>query len=733
MDTPQARYFEFGEFRLDIRRRNLFKNGELQPISSRICDLLIVLLQSEGKILTHDELLDAVWAGTFVEQSNLKKSVSSLRQVLGENPSESQYIKTIPRKGYSFVAEVRSVFEDVSGVSGSLLAEDPINSPISESQLQVSDSFPTAKALLPTPNPIDQKKVPSWTVPAVVLILLTIVSFGSYWYFFGKKAVRFAFDSVETQRLTNDGRFFDSTVSPDGNYVLHSTREGKKNSLILHQLATGRDIVLASYEDVSYWSYQFTPDGNFVYYLVKNWTEPSKTGIYRAPFLGGEEKLIHLTNGGGGITLSPDGKQFAFQYSSDEGNPQIMTMSADGTGLKIVAKFEPMTRLWSQKFSPDGKSILFVIRRETPEQKNLFSVRSVSIENSTESTIIPEQERVIHSAVWTPNSESMLLLVREPNAEIRQIWQYFPGGGEWVRVTNDNESYSTLNLLADGVSIVATRDSMNSSIWTADAEPYDLRQIMGGLNQYGKANWTADGRIAYLSVDNKAEIISMMSETGRNKQQLTQGSDGLWMEPFVSEDGNSITYISNRSGALQLWKMGLDGLGQTQLTSSDAPLFNGRLMKDGKTLIYQKYVKAMGWCLFRQVGDEVPIRMTEQQVSGWDVSPDGTRIITWLEDAATKKLKLVVLDAANGMIVQNVEGAEQNILRWTPDGKGLGYVSVGVDTNEIKILPIAGGTARTVAKVQADTIFWFDWSESGKLVLVRGSRLADAIKITAKR
>lgn len=733
MDKPQARFYEFGEFRLDVRKRNLFKNGELQPISSRICDLLIVLLESEGRILTHDELLDTVWAGTFVEQSNLKKSISSLRQVLGEKPNESQYVKTIPRKGYSFVAEVKPIFDDPTSVSGAFPVEGPAISPIIEPEKQDSGSFQVSETPVTAPTTEKTNKFPTWIVAAGVILLLATVSFGSYWYFFGAKPVRFAYDAVETQRLTNDGRYFDSTVSPDGNYVLHSTREGKKNSLILHQLATGRDIVLAAYDNVSYWSYQFTPDGNFVYYLVKNWGEPSKTGIYRAPFLGGEEKLIHSTNGGGGITFSPDGKQFAFQYSSEEGNPQIMTMGSDGTGLKVVAKFEPLTRLWSQRFSPDGKSLLFVIRRETPEQKNLFSVRSVSVADSKETTILTEQERVIHGAIWTPAADSILMLVREPNAEIRQIWQYFPRTGEWARVTNDNESYSSLNLLADGTSIVATRESMNSSIWTADAEPYNLRQITGGLNQYGKATWTADGRIAYLSVENKAEVISVMSESGRNKQQLTNGGDGMWMEPFTSDDGNSIIHIANRSGSLQLWKMGLDGSGQTRLTNSDSPLFNGRLLKDNKTLIYQKYVKAVGWCLYRQVGDETPVRMTEQQVSGWEVSPDNTKIATWIEDASTKKLKLVILDAVTGNVLQNLEGAEQNFLRWTPDGNGLGFVSVGPESSEIKILPISGGTPRSVATVQADSIFWFDWSDTGKLVLVRGTRLADAVKITVKK
>ncbi|HMS40365.1 MAG TPA: winged helix-turn-helix domain-containing protein, partial [Pyrinomonadaceae bacterium] len=81
METQNFRFYEFGEFRLDSRRRILLKNGEQIQLSARIFDLLLVFLQNEGEILGHEDLLDKVWEGTFVEQSNLKKSVSALRQI----------------------------------------------------------------------------------------------------------------------------------------------------------------------------------------------------------------------------------------------------------------------------------------------------------------------------------------------------------------------------------------------------------------------------------------------------------------------------------------------------------------------------------------------------------------------------------------------------------------------------------------------------------------------------
>jgi DNA-binding winged helix-turn-helix (wHTH) protein len=104
MPDVDFRYFEFGEFRLDTQQRVLQKNGETIHLTPRIFNLLYVMVENAGRILEHDELLDKVWEGAFVEQANVKKSISTLRQVLGESPGASEFITTIPRRGYRFTA-----------------------------------------------------------------------------------------------------------------------------------------------------------------------------------------------------------------------------------------------------------------------------------------------------------------------------------------------------------------------------------------------------------------------------------------------------------------------------------------------------------------------------------------------------------------------------------------------------------------------------------------------------
>ena len=112
MNTPSNRFYEFGNFRLDSLKRTLQKDGEFIPLKGKAFDLLLFLVTSKGEILTHDQILDVVWEGTFVEQANLKKNISTLRKVLDEQPDESNYIQTLPKKGYRFVADVHKIVDE---------------------------------------------------------------------------------------------------------------------------------------------------------------------------------------------------------------------------------------------------------------------------------------------------------------------------------------------------------------------------------------------------------------------------------------------------------------------------------------------------------------------------------------------------------------------------------------------------------------------------------------------
>lgn len=85
----------------------LLRGGEILPLTPKVFDLLALLVERSGHLIEREELLTAVWADSFVEEANLTVSISSLRKALGEQAEGRQYIETVPKRGYRFVADVR--------------------------------------------------------------------------------------------------------------------------------------------------------------------------------------------------------------------------------------------------------------------------------------------------------------------------------------------------------------------------------------------------------------------------------------------------------------------------------------------------------------------------------------------------------------------------------------------------------------------------------------------------
>jgi DNA-binding winged helix-turn-helix (wHTH) protein/Tol biopolymer transport system component len=101
--------YQFGVYRLDGRLRRLYKEGEPVDLTPKAVDTLVALIERAGHVVEKDELLHAVWNDTFVGEDTLAQNISTLRRVLGDDPSLPQFIATVPRRGYRFVASVRAV------------------------------------------------------------------------------------------------------------------------------------------------------------------------------------------------------------------------------------------------------------------------------------------------------------------------------------------------------------------------------------------------------------------------------------------------------------------------------------------------------------------------------------------------------------------------------------------------------------------------------------------------
>lgn len=138
IEAKDAGVFEFGPFRLDAAVRRLEKGGSAVTLTAKLFDLLLLLVSRQGELVTKGEMIAQVWSDRIVEENNLTVSISALRKSLGETQAGGrQYIETVPKYGYRFVAPVRRVSEEVA---------------VSAAETPRSDSAVRSLAVLPLLN-----------------------------------------------------------------------------------------------------------------------------------------------------------------------------------------------------------------------------------------------------------------------------------------------------------------------------------------------------------------------------------------------------------------------------------------------------------------------------------------------------------------------------------------------------------------------------------------------------
>ena len=104
--APMSSLYRFRQFVLDPAKRTLSRADSPVFLNPRAMDVLIFLAQNPTRLVTKEELLDAVWGDAFVEEGNLTQSISNVRKALGDNSEDTRLIVTIPRKGYQFTGNV---------------------------------------------------------------------------------------------------------------------------------------------------------------------------------------------------------------------------------------------------------------------------------------------------------------------------------------------------------------------------------------------------------------------------------------------------------------------------------------------------------------------------------------------------------------------------------------------------------------------------------------------------
>src|SRR5688572_1300411 len=104
--SDQALEYLFGPFRLDVASMQLSRGDEAINLTPKAFDTLLVLIRNRHRLVRKDELMSAVWADSFVSEDSLTQNITALRRALGDDHNQPEYIATITRRGYHFIASV---------------------------------------------------------------------------------------------------------------------------------------------------------------------------------------------------------------------------------------------------------------------------------------------------------------------------------------------------------------------------------------------------------------------------------------------------------------------------------------------------------------------------------------------------------------------------------------------------------------------------------------------------
>ncbi|HEU4873866.1 MAG TPA: alpha/beta fold hydrolase [Pyrinomonadaceae bacterium] len=148
MNQPPSRFYLFDEFRVDVSERILFKGNREVPLTPKVFDTLLVLLENSSHVLTKKELMQQVWPDSFVEENNLAQNISVLRKALGKSKDGEDYIQTVPKRGYRFLAGVTAT----GGAEESMILRERTRARI---VVEHSDEDDALKSLLPGARIID--------------------------------------------------------------------------------------------------------------------------------------------------------------------------------------------------------------------------------------------------------------------------------------------------------------------------------------------------------------------------------------------------------------------------------------------------------------------------------------------------------------------------------------------------------------------------------------------------
>ena len=720
--------YEFGPFRLDPSERLLMRDGTPAPLAPKVIEILLILVERGGGVVTKAELIERLWPDTFVQESNLTQHIFMLRKALDDGGTS--YIETVPRRGYRFAREIRPVAEPTE----QLLLSNRTKISVVTEQSEISTSVSPVSS---PSRPWTRTLIAGATVVALVAGGAMLNRASSRSGATPAPAVRIAAPRLE--RLTTDSMSYEPAISPDGRFIAYKVASAGDQTVWLRNIATGSAVQILPPLEGGYSSLNFSSDGNEL--LYKTYRGKSDNGtVLRVPLFGGAPEQV-ATNVWSDFSLSPDGRELAFLRANGALRYQLVTASVDGGSERVVATLGDEQR-WlevantSPSWSPDRQRLVVCGGWREPGRGWTFGIFEVAATGGEVKRVRSPFWNRVSQVAWLADGSALIVVGRSQQRDPYQVWLLEYPSGQARRLTNDLHEYNKLKVSRDSKVIAIEQQIAFHNLWVvrldgangnATAQASQITHGARSLDGFYGLSWTTDGRLLFASSRTGESEIFTSHPDGSDLRQLTRDSTEWNTNGRMTRDGRYIVFSSGRNGEANIWRMDADGSNPFQLTHGKSE-FGPTLAPDGSVYYVNAHVAPSRIERVSIDGGAPEVVFDKAAAETPVMSPDGKWLALSLYSEPAGWREAVIPAGGGTPRLLDWHGV-RGFARWTADSRALMFMKQQGNVSNVWMQPLDGSSApRQVTSFDEQFIWNFAPSPDGKqIALSRGTDVSDIV------
>ncbi len=741
--------YDFEGFRVDTEQKCLWRGEDIVSLTPKAFDTLLVLIENKGDVVSKDFILDEVWKDTFVEESTLAQNISTLRKTLAKYEGGKEFIVTIPRRGYRFVADVTEILADEEV----LVVEKHSVTHIVAEREEIDESVIAEKDATPkiSSYPVfsNKKLLVGFPLTLVGMLIAGVLAVS---YFSGSNSLYHTkFEKFRINTLLSGGNIKNVSASPDGKYIaVTQTNVENGDTISLKQVEDGNTIEVLPESNLRITGTTFSPNGDYIYYSAyQNETIPRLQygKLYKIPILGGASQEI-LSDIDSPVAISDDNKKFAFvRNKPKEKKSAVIISDIDGSNQKELALREIQNGFSTQglSFSPDGK-LISAVAIDRDDEKLPTKVVVINTENGEEEILTKNDWIWIGKTEWLKDGSGIALLAygaESPNIT-DEIWFIsYPKGTARV-ITNGINGVTGMSLTNDADSIVSTKLTRITSSFVADLDDFEnaseVNKIADEVSLLSLGlDWTNDDKVVFAKTQNGNADIWLMNSDGTNQRQLTAEKSAEYA-PVVSADGQNIFFMSSRSGAISIWRMNASGGNPSEIIKAKN-LFPPSVSAQSDFIYYSAKGKDKPYnVLWRADFEGQNLKqLTAARTYTAEVSPDGKYVFCYYPDAEkdpddlTQPLRWTILSAETGEIVKQfspLKSRQLPFVEWRAESDGFYILEQTQGKSVFSLQMLDADEPKPLKTWETGTVYQFAVSNDGrKIFFEKGEEVNSVIQL----